>query len=110
MKKIEIIIRSSKLEAVKTALGEIGVHFLTFSDVKAVGKHRERAYRGQFYDVTTIHRTQIDVVVKEEMIEPVVNCVMEHARTGEIGDGKIIVYDVQSVYRIRTGEQNEDAI
>jgi len=110
MKKIEIIIRSSKLEAVRSALDEIGVFFLTFSDVKAIGKHRERAYRGQFYDETTIHRTQIDVVVKAEMVETVIDCAIKHARTGEIGDGKIVVYDVDSVYRIRTGEQDTQAI
>jgi len=110
MKKLEIIIRAAKFEEVKAKLGELDINFLTFSDVKAFGKHRERTYRGQTYDDDIIRRVKLEIVVATEKMDEVIATIMNTARTGEIGDGKIVVYDVAKVYRIRTGESDSAAI
>lgn len=112
MKKIEAIIKPFKLEEVKDALTEIGVHGLTVSEVKGFGRQKGHAelYRGAEYVVDFIPKVKIEVVVPDSMAEKVVETIMNTARTGRIGDGKIFVIPVEEAVRIRTGERGESAI
>ncbi len=112
MKKIEAIIRSSKFEDVKEGLEEIGIHFFTFLEVKGHGREKseEVVYRGATYDSGYIPRLKLEVIVKEEDLDMVINTIAVNARTGKIGDGKIIVTNVEVFQRIRTGENLEAAL
>ncbi|BBG66359.1 nitrogen regulatory protein P-II [Hydrogenimonas sp.] len=112
MKKIEAIIKPFKIEEVKDALAEAGITGMTVSEVKGYGRqagHTE-LYRGAEYVVDFIPKVKIEVVVKAEDVDSIVEKIVEAARTGKIGDGKIFVSDVERVVRIRTGEENEEAI
>ena len=103
MKKIEAIIRRSRFEDVKEAL-------LAFSyyDVRGVGKTREgRIYRGVVYDTSSIERTLLSIVVRDKNVEKTVQAIMQAARTGEIGDGRIFILPVEDSIRIRTGERGD---
>ena len=112
MKKIEAIIKPFKLEDVKEALFEIGISGITVSEVKGHGRQQGHTelYRGAEYVVDFLPKVKIEIVVKEAEVEKVVNTIMENARTGKIGDGKIFVMPVEKVIRIRTGEEDEEAI
>lgn len=111
MKKIETIIRKTKFEEVKDALHNAGIDFLTFWDVRGVGRATEkRIYRGIKYDTGTIERIYIMFYCREQFVEPAINAIMETARTGEIGDGKIFISNTEEVYRIRTGEKGDSAL
>lgn len=112
MKKICAIIKPYMVEDVKNALTEIGVNGLTKTNVEGFGKqggHKE-IYRSKEYSVNFIVKTKIEVIVKDEMVDKVIDVIIKKARTGEIGDGKIFVYPVEKVIRIRTGEEGESAI
>ena len=112
MKKIQAIIKPSKLEAVKGALHEAGVHGMTVWEVKGFGRqrgHRE-IYRGSEREVAFVPKTAIEVVVRDGMVEEVIDAVMRAARTGSIGDGKIFVCDMEEAVRIRTGERGDAAV
>ncbi len=112
MKKIEAIIKPFKIEEVKDALTEVGFTGMTVSEVKGYGRqagHTE-LYRGAEYVVDFIPKVKIEVVVKAQDVDIIVEKIMEAARTGKIGDGKIFVSDIERVVRIRTGEENEEAI
>ena len=112
MKKIEAIIKPSKLDEVKEALDAIGVQGMTVIEVKGYGRQKGHAtlYRGAEYDISFIPKVKIELVVADRVVDKAVSTIMEKAKTGQIGDGKIFVYDVQSGYRIRTGEAGEDAL
>ena len=112
MKKIEAIIKPSKLDEVKEALDAIGVQGMTVIEVKGYGRQKGHAtlYRGAEYDISFIPKVKIELVVADRVVDKAVSTIMETAKTGQIGDGKIFVYDVQSGYRIRTGETGEDAL
>ena len=112
MKKIEAVIKPFKLEDVKEALFEIGISGITVSEVKGHGRQQGHTelYRGAEYVVDFLPKIKIEIVVKEEDVEKVINTIMENARTGKIGDGKIFVMPVEKVIRIRTGEEDEEAI
>jgi len=112
MKKIEAIIKPFKIEEVKDALAEAGITGMTVSEVKGYGRqagHTE-LYRGAEYVVDFIPKIKIEVVVNEQDVDNVVEKIVSAARTGKIGDGKIFVTDVERVIRIRTGEEDEEAI
>ncbi len=112
MKKIEAVIKPFKIEEVKDALAEAGVTGMTVSEVKGYGRqagHTE-LYRGAEYVVDFIPKIKIEVVVKAEDVETIIEKIMNAARTGKIGDGKIFVTDIEKVVRIRTGEEDEEAI
>ncbi len=112
MKKIEAIIKPFKIEEVKDALAEAGIAGMTVSEVKGYGRqagHTE-LYRGAEYVVDFIPKIKIEVVVKADDVEAIIEKIMAAARTGKIGDGKIFVTDVEKVVRIRTGEEDEEAI
>ncbi len=106
MKKIEAIIRPEKLNPVKTALEEIGVMGMTIYEVRGRGEQKglEFTHRAGKYRVDLLAKTKIDIVVEDAKVDMVVNKIIESARTGEIGDGKIFVTPVEKVLRIRTSE------
>lgn len=112
MKKIEAIVRLSRFDIVRDELAKIGVNFFTLKEVKGFGlqKGEKMMYRGSVYDADYIARLQLDILVRTEDLEIVVNTLIKAGRTGEVGDGKIIIFDVEDVVRIRTGEKGSDAI
>ena len=112
MKKIEAIIRLSRFEKVRDALADIGVNFFTLTEVRGYGlqKGEKLVYRGSSYDTDYIARLQLDILTTEDRIDDIITAITKSGRTGEVGDGKIIVYDVEHVVRIRTGEVGAEAI
>jgi nitrogen regulatory protein P-II 1 len=112
MKKVEVIIKPFKLDEVKTALGSVGVQGMTVTEVKGFGRQKghKEIYRGAEYLVDLLPKIKLEMVVKSDTVDEVINKVIAAARTGTIGDGKIFVTSVETVVRIRTGERNEDAI
>jgi len=112
MKKIEAIIKPFKLEDVKEALHEIGINGMTVSEVKGYGRQQGHTelYRGAEYVVDFLPKIKIEIVVDEEKVNEVIEIVISNARTGKIGDGKIFVMPVEKVIRIRTGEEDKEAI
>src|SRR5436309_6655736 len=112
MKKIEAIIKPFKLDEVKEALQEIGVQGLTVTEAKGFGRQKGHTelYRGAEYVVDFLPKVKLEVVVPDERLEPALEAIQKAARTGRIGDGKIFVFDVEQVIRIRTGETGADAI
>jgi nitrogen regulatory protein P-II 1 len=112
MKRIQAIIKPQKLEAVKEALHQVGVHGMTVWEVKGFGRqrgHRE-IYRGAEKKVDFVPKTTIEVVVRDGMVEKVIDAIVRAARTGNIGDGKIFVSEFSEVVRIRTGERGDAAV
>ncbi len=112
MKKIETIIKPFKLEDVKDALAELEITGMTVSEVKGYGRQQGHSelYRGAEYVVDFLPKTKIEVVIKDDMVDSVIEAIVKSAKTGKIGDGKIFVYDVERSIRIRTGEENEEAL
>lgn len=111
MKKVEAIIRKTKFEEVSTALKEAGIDFFSFWEVRGVGQATEaRVYRGVQYDTSTIERILISIYIRDKFLEPTVNAIMASGKTGEVGDGKIFVSEIQDSYRIRTGEQGDKSL
>lgn len=112
MKKVEAIIRHFKLEEVKDGLSSIGVEGMTVSEVKGFGRqkgHKEQ-YRGAEYTVDFLPKVKLEIVVADDKAREVIDRVLESARTGQIGDGKIFVTDLGNIVRIRTGEAGEAAV
>ena len=112
MKKIEAIIKPFTLDAVKEALNKTGVTGMTVTEVKGFGRQKghKEIYRGAEYQVDFLPKIKIEVVVEANLVEPVVAAIMNAARTGKIGDGKIFITPLEGVIRIRTGESGHDAI
>ena len=112
MKKVEAIIKPFKLEDVKDALTEIGVTGMTVSEVKGYGRQKGHSelYRGAEYVVDFLPKIKMEMIVNADIVHQVVETVVEAARTGKIGDGKIFVSDIDKVVRIRTGEEDSEAI
>jgi nitrogen regulatory protein P-II 1 len=112
MKKIEAVIKPFKLEDVKDALAEIGVTGMTVSEVKGYGRQKGHSelYRGAEYVVDFLPKVKMEMVVNDDQVDQVVDTVVEAARTGKIGDGKIFVSDINKIVRIRTGETDSEAI
>src|SRR5437588_41705 len=111
MKKIECVIRPIKIDAVKEALSDIGVSGMTVSDVRGYGRQRGRTekYRGNTYVVNLLPKVKLEFVAPDDVAEEAVEVVLEAARTGEIGDGKVFVSAVEEAVRIRTGERGDAA-
>jgi nitrogen regulatory protein P-II 1 len=112
VKKVEAIIKPHKLDDVKSALTQVGVQGLTVSEVRGFGRqkgHKEQ-YRGAEYTVDLVPKVKVEVVIGDAAVSAVVEAITRAARTGEIGDGKIFVYALEAVSRIRTGEKGEAAI
>jgi nitrogen regulatory protein P-II 1 len=112
MKKIEAIIKPFKLDEVKESLNEIGIHGITVTEVKGFGRQKGHTelYRGAEYVVDFLPKIKIEIIVKDSMVEKVIETIQESAKTGRIGDGKIFVTPVEEVIRIRTGEKGENAV
>lgn len=112
MKKIEAIIKPFKMDDVREALSEIGVTGMTVSEVKGFGRQKGHTelYRGAEYMVDFLPKVKLEIVIATEDVERCVNAILETAQTGKIGDGKIFITDVERVIRIRTGEENQEAI
>ena len=112
MKKIEAIIRLNRFDAVRDALAEIGVRFFTLEQVKGYGLQQgeKMVYRGSVYGADYIARLQLNILATNDQVESIIKTIVTAGRTGEVGDGKITVYPVEQVVRIRTGEMNESAI
>ena len=112
MKKIEAIIKPFKLDDVKDALTDLGVHGMTVTEVKGYGRQKGHTelYRGAEYVVDFLPKVKLEIVVPEDRAEEIVDAVVRAARTGKVGDGKVFVSPVERTVRIRTGEQDEDAV
>ena len=112
MKSVVAVIKPFKLDDVKAALEVLGVQGLTVSEVQGFGRQRghTEVYRGAEYTVDFVPKVRIDVVVSDDDVDKLVAAIVEAARTGKIGDGKLWILPVESVYRIRTGEAGKDAV
>lgn len=112
LKKIEAIIRPFKLEDVKEALVEVGVRGLTISEVRGYGRQKghTETYRGSEYRIEFIPKIKIEVVVEDSIVNKVVDAIIKSAKTGQVGDGKIFIYNVNEVIRIRTEESGNQAL
>ena len=112
MKKIEAIIKPFKLDDVREALTEIGITGMTVTEVKGFGRQKGHTeiYRGAEYAVDFLPKVKLELVLPDDMVERAIETIVETARSGKIGDGKIFVYPVEQVIRIRTGETGETAI
>lgn len=111
MKKIDAIIRLTQYENVKKALEEQGITFFSYWAVRGVGTAREsHLYRGTLYDTSIIERRLLSIIVREANLKKTIKAIMGAARTGEIGDGRIFVSDVEESYRIRTGEKGPETL
>ncbi len=112
MKKIEAIIRPFKLEDVKVALVNAGIVGMTVSEVRGFGRQKGQVerYRGSEFTVEFLQKLKVEIVVDDEKVESVIAAVAEAAKTGEIGDGKIFISQIDSVIRIRTGEKDQEAL
>ena len=112
MKKIEAIIKPFKLDDVREALSDLGITGMTVTEVRGFGRQKGHTelYRGAEYMVDFLPKVKMEIVVPDDLLDPCLDAIIETAHTGKIGDGKIFVYEVERVVRIRTGEENEDAI
>jgi nitrogen regulatory protein P-II 1 len=112
MKKIEAIVKPFKLDEVREALSELGVTGLTVTEVKGFGRQKGHTelYRGAEYVVDFLPKVKVEVVIPDGLVDRAIESIVKAARTGKIGDGKIFVYSVEQVIRIRTGESGEAAV
>ncbi len=112
MKKVEAIIKPFKLDEVKQALTEVGVAGLTATEVKGFGRQKGHTelYRGAEYVVDFLPKVKVEAAIKDDLLDRVVEAIEKSANTGKIGDGKIFVFDLEQVVRIRTGETGADAL
>lgn len=112
MKKIEAIIKTFKLDEVKEALTSIDITGMTITDVKGYGRQKghTEVYRGAEYVVDFIPKVKLDVIVQDDLVDKAVSVIVEAARTGKIGDGKIFVLPIEKVIRVRTGEVDNEAV
>ncbi len=112
MKKIEAIVKPFKLDEVKDALNDLGIQGMTVTEVKGFGRQKGHTelYRGAEYVIDFIPKIKIEVVTSDSLAQKVVETIEKVARTGKIGDGKVFVYPIENVIRIRTGERGEAAV
>ncbi len=112
MKKIEAIIKPFKLQEVKDALSEIGIHGMTVTEVKGFGRQKGHTeiYRGSEYTVDFLPKVKIETVLPDNLVQQAIDTIIKAAKTGKIGDGKIFISAVAEAYRIRTGERDENAV
>ena len=112
MKKIEAIIKPFKLEEVKEALADVGVDGMTVSEVKGFGRQKGHTeiYRGSEYAVDFLPKTKVEIVLADKQVTVAVDAIIQAAKTGKIGDGKVFVSSIDAVTRIRTGETGENAV
>ena len=112
MKKLECIVRPEKVGDIKSALGALGIHGMTTSEIRGVGRQKGHTefYRGSEYKVDFLPKVKIEVIIGDEILRQAVDAITNSAKTGKFGDGKIFVTNIEQVLRIRTGETDEAAI
>ncbi|MEM9884955.1 MAG: P-II family nitrogen regulator [Bacteroidota bacterium] len=112
MKKIEAIVRLARFDKVRNELANIGIQFFTMKEVNGFGLQQgaKKMYRGSIYDDDYIARLQVDILAEDEQVEDIVAAIRRSGKTGEVGDGKISVYHVEEVIRIRNGERGANAL
>lgn len=112
MKKIEAIIKPFKLDDVKEALNDIGIHGMTVSETKGYGRQKghKEVYRGAEYAVDFVPKLKLEIVIDDDLLGKVVETIQKAAFTGKIGDGKIFIYNLEEAIRIRTGEKGKSAL
>jgi len=111
MKKIEAIIRKTKFDEVKESLLDNGIEFFSFWESRGVGMARQsRVYRGIAYDTSTIERLYLEIIVRDVNLDRTIKVLLDSARTGEVGDGKIFVSNIEESIRIRTGERGDESL
>jgi len=112
MKLVTAVVKPFRLDDVRNALAEVGVQGMTVTEVKGFGRQRGHTelYRGAEYVVDFLPKVKLEVAVGDELVERVIEAIIESAKTGKVGDGKIFVTDLEQVYRIRTGETGDQAI
>ncbi|HNP64792.1 MAG TPA: P-II family nitrogen regulator [Woeseiaceae bacterium] len=112
MKLVTAIVKPFRLDDVRNALSEVGIQGMTVSEVKGFGRQRGHTelYRGAEYVVDFLPKAKVEVAVTDELVERVVEAIVEAAKTGKVGDGKIFVTNIEQVLRIRTGETGDSAI
>ena len=112
MKLVTAIVKPFRLDDVRNALGEVGIQGMTVSEVKGFGRQRGHTelYRGAEYVVDFLPKAKIEVAVSDDLVERIVETIIESAKTGKVGDGKIFVTDLEQVWRIRTGESGNSAL
>ncbi len=112
MKLITAIVQPHRLDPVREALTELGIHGMTVTDVKGYGRQKghTEVYRGTEYDIAYLPKTKIEVAVDDDRLQPAMEAIMQAARTGRIGDGKIFVTEILEAVRIRTGETGPEAL
>ena len=112
MKLVKCIIKPFKLEEVKEALSEVGIEGMTVSEVKGFGRQKGHTeiYRGSEYTVDFLPKVMIDIAVPDDLVSKTIDTIKTAAKTGKIGDGKIFIYNIDKVIRIRTGEKDSDAV
>ncbi|MDR2963974.1 MAG: P-II family nitrogen regulator [Bacteroidales bacterium] len=111
MKKIEAIIRTTKFDDVKEALGKIDIEWYSYYDVRGVGKsHESRIFRGVVYDTSSIERRLLSIIVRDINVDKTVQAIQQSAYTGETGDGRIFIYQVEDAIRIRTGQRGDESL
>ncbi|NRB25263.1 P-II family nitrogen regulator [Shewanella sp.] len=112
MKKVEAIIKPFKLDDVRESLAEIGITGMTVLEVKGFGRQKGHTelYRGAEYMVDFLPKVKIELVIQDDLLDRAIEVIVDTARTGKIGDGKIFVTEIERVIRIRTGEENEEAV
>lgn len=112
MKKVEAIVRHFKLEDVKNALSEKGIQGMTVTEVRGFGRQKGHTeiYRGTEYAIDFVPKVKIEIICTDSNVSTVIDTILQTAQTGQIGDGKVFVYDLENAIRIRTGETGEGAI
>ena len=111
MKKVEAIIRKSKFSAVKEALHNVGVNFFSYWDVTGLGNEKEgHVYRGVSYSTSDIQRRYLSIVVNDDFEKVTIDAILKAGATGDVGDGKIFVSNIEECYRVRTGEKGGDTL
>ena len=112
MKLVKAVIKPFKLEEVKTALSEIGIEGMTVSEVKGFGRQKGHTeiYRGSEYTVDFLPKVKIEIAIDDDAVAKVVDTIIESAKTGKIGDGKVFVLPIEDAVRIRTGEKGNEAL
>ena len=112
MKMVAAVIKHFKLDTVREALTDLGIEGMTIIEVKGFGKQKGHVevYRGTKYEVNMLPKLKVEVAVRDDIVESVIETISKAAHTGEIGDGKIFIYNIEEVVRIRTGERGEEAL
>jgi nitrogen regulatory protein P-II 1 len=112
MKKIEAIIRPFRIDDVREALAEIGVKGMTLTEVKGYGRQKghTEVYRGSEYQIDFLPKIKLEIVVADKLADDAVDVILKAAKTGQVGDGKIFIYEIEDAVRVRTGESGEEAL